>query len=259
MKIFWSEIKKLTLNLIWGIVRALKNFIFISFAFLKNHFFSIVLTIIGVATLYMTVTGVNLQKKSLQSEQVPFFKYSYDENEKVFKVTGGDSIDIISADWFLIGKWPFEESKYSLRKINNLDKELSWYEIRDAYGETLVNTLQDWGKDVIECEFFRLTQDAMPAMVVIKYDTKNKVNLESKDLLLITRLDTERPNSQIKLRNVYDEKIINDFFNENIYQIKFATEHISENYEFSNEGYTGNLKTYTGRCGFIMNQPLEGY
>lgn len=217
------------------------------------------LVIIGIATLAVAITGIDLQNKSLEREQVPFFKYSYDKNEKVFKVIGGDGIDVVKADWFLVGRWGFEGDNYSLRKVNNLDKELGYYEIRDAYGEMLANTLQDWGKDVIECEFFRLTQDAMPVMVVITYDTKEKAGLENKDLLLITRMDTDRPNSQVKFRNIEDENVTLDFFNKNLYQIKFATEHIKENFKYSNENYTGNLRTYTGKCGILMNQPVEGY
>lgn len=227
----------------------------------KNNFVNHVLLLVGIATLIIATIGVNLQKESLQSEQMPFFKYSYDKNERVFRVFSGEGIDIIKADWFLVGKWVFEEDKFSLRKINNLDKELSWYEIREAYGKTLVNTLQDWGKDIIECEFFRLIQDAMPAMVTTIYDTKDKTNLENRDLLLITRMDTERPNPQVKLRNVNaeEDKIINSFFNKNLWQIKSATEYIDRNYKYSNEKYNGNLKTFAGRCGLIMNQPLEGY
>ncbi|MFC1678317.1 hypothetical protein ACFLZ9_01105 [Patescibacteria group bacterium] len=259
MKASWAKIKKLTTNKIKNILPPLKRAGISIFNFIKNNFFNIVLVIIGGFTLYMAITGVSLQNKSLQKDQVPFFKYSYDKNDRVFKVSGGDGIDIVSADWILVGKWLFEEDKYSLKKINNLDKELGWYEIRDAYGQTLVNTLQDWGKDVIECEFFRLTQDAVPAMVRTTYDTKENSSLNNTDLILITRMDTEKPNPQVKLRNVSDEKIINNFFNENIYQIESATEHIKEDYEYSNENYTGNLKSYTGKCGILMNQPMEGY
>lgn len=226
---------------------------------IRSNVWNILLALIGIATLVIAIVGVDLQKKSLEREQFPFFKYLYDKNEKVFKISSGDGVDVVKAEWFLVGKWAFEGDKYSLRKINNLDKELGYYEIRDAYGEMLVNTLQDWGKDVIECEFFRLTQDIMPAMVITTYDTKDKSNLENRDILLITRMDTERPNSQVKFRNVEDENIVINFFNDNLYQIKFATEHIKENYEYSNENYTGNLRSYTGKCSMLMNQPIEGY
>lgn len=244
----WQKIKKVILKFVAKI-----------FGWLRRNAWNIILALIGIVTLIVANTGVDLQRESLEREQVPFFKYSYDKNEKVFKVSGGDGVDIVKAEWLLVGKWRFEGDKYSLRKINNLDKELGYYEIRDAYGEMLVNTLQDWGKDVIECEFFRLTQDAIPAMIVTIYDTKEKTGIENRDLILITRMDTERPNPQVKLRNVADEKIIMDFFNDNLYQIKFTTEHIEENYEYSNEKYNGNLRTYTGKCGVLMNQPIEGY
>ena len=229
------------------------------FPWIRRNTWNIILALIGIVTLIVANAGVDLQRESLEREQVPFFKYSYDKNEKVFKVSGGDGVDIVKAEWLLVGKWVFDGDKYSLRKINNLDKELGYYEIRDAYGEMLVNTLQDWGKDVIECEFFRLTQDAMPAMVITTYDTKEKTGLENRDLVFITRMDTERPNPQVKSRNVSDENIVVDFFNGNLYQIKFATEHIEENYGYSNENYSGNLRTHTGRCGLLMNQPIEGY
>lgn len=229
------------------------------YRWIRSNVWNIILALIGIATLVVAITGVDLQRESLEREQVPFFKYSYDKDEKVFKVSGGDGVDIVKAEWLLVGKWRFEGDNYSLRKINNLDKELGYYEIRDAYGEMLVNTLQDWGKDVIECEFFRLSQDAMPAMVITTYDTKEKIGIENKDILLITRMDTKRPNPQVKLRNIDDNKIIENFFNDNLYQIKSATEHIEEDYEYSNENYSGNLRTYTGRCGILMNQPIEGY
>jgi hypothetical protein len=245
---FFSKIKNFILHLIQKILKIL-----------KNNIVNVILILIGLVTLFVANNGVNLQKESIKKEEIPFFKYSFDNNKKSFQVDGGEKIDIIKADWFLVGKWLFEEDKYSLRKINNLDKELSWYDIRDAYGQTLVNTLQDWGKDVIECEFFRLTPDAIPVMVSVIYDTKDKTRLESRDLLLITRIDTERPNAQVKLRNVEEDEIIDKFFNENLWQVKSATEHILENYEYSNEDYSGNLRTYTGKCGVIMDQPIEGY
>lgn len=248
MKNLWRQTKSITRGLLSKI-----------YHWACNNVWNIMLTLIGIATLTVAVVGVDLQRESLEKEQIPFFKYSYNKNEKVFKVSGGDGIDIVKAEWLLVGKWGFEGDKYSLRKINNLDKELNYYEIRNAYGETLVNTLQNWGKDVIECEFFRLTQDAMPAMVITTYDTKEKTNLENRDLLLITRIDTERPNPQVKFRNIEDENIIVSFFNESLYQIKYATEHIEENYKYSNEDYNGNLRTHMGRCGILMNQPIEGY
>lgn len=244
----WLKIKSVTLKFVLEIFR-----------WVRRNVWNIILALIGIVTLIVANTGVDLQRESLEREQVPFFKYSYDKNEKVFKISGGDGVDVVKAEWHLVGKWVFEGDKYSLRKINNLDKELGYYEIRDAYGGMLVNTLQDWGKDVIECEFFRLTQDAMPAMVITTYDTKEKIGIENRDLILITRMDTERPNPQVKLRNVADEKIIVDFFNDNLYQIKSTTEHIEKNYEYSNENYSGNLKTFAGRCSLIMNQPFEGY
>lgn len=244
----WLKIKNVILKFAPEVLR-----------WIHRNAWNIILALIGIVTLIVANTGVDLQRESLEKEQVPFFKYSYDKTEKVFKVSGGDGVDVVKAEWHLVGKWGFEGDKYSLRKINNLDKELGYYEIRDAYGEMLVNTLQDWGKDVIECEFFRLTQDAMPAMVITTYDTKEKTGIENRDLILITRMDTERPNPQVKLRNVADEKIIVDFFNDNLYQIKPTTEHIEKNYEYSNENYSGNLRTYTGKCGILMNQPIEGY
>lgn len=247
MKILWEKVKK-----IWLFLSKIYHWT-------CNHIRDIVLALIGIATLAVSIIGVDLQRESIEREHIPFFKYSYDKDEGVFKISGGDGIDIVKAEWLLVGKWGFEDDKYSLRKINNLDKELGYYEIRDAYGWILVNTLQAWGKDVIECEFFRLTQNAMPAMIITTYDTKEKTGLENKDLILITRIDTERPNPQVKFRNIVDESIISEFFHKNLYQIKSATEYIKENYEFSNENYTGNLRTYTGKCGVLMNQPMEGY
>lgn len=248
MKILWEKVKKIWLLLLkiyhWSC----------------NNIWSIVLFLIGVATLAVTIISVDLQRESIEREQMPFFKYSYDKDERVFKVSGGDGIDIIKAEWLLVGKWGFEGDKYSLRKVNNLDKELEYYEIRDVYSEMMsLNKLQAWGKDIIECVFFMMTQDAMPAMIITTYDTKEKTGLENKDLLLITRMDTERPNPQVKFRNIVDENVIIDFFNKNLYQIEVATEHIKKNFGYSNENYAGNLRTHTGKCLVSANQPIEGY
>lgn len=162
----------------------------------------IVLTtlIITIATLWFSVFVYREEKKE---DLVPFFKYPYDSSAKLFQIVGSDNIDPVKVDWYLAGKWGFDADNYSLRKINNLDKELSWFDIRNVYGEALVNTLQQWGKDVIECEFFILTPDSIPAMAVVTYDTKYDT-ASSTDLIILTRMDTGRPNAQVIERNVID-------------------------------------------------------
>ncbi len=234
--------------------------------FLKNKKYLntgfIILLLITLLSAGYKISGIQIGPINLEpSEETPppLFKYSFDSNEKVFKVTGDENVDVISADWFMIGYWGWEENKLDLKKVNNLDKELSVMEIRDAYGTPLVNMLQKWGKDLIECEFFRLTQDALPVMVTTIYDTTEKTGLENKDLLIITRIDTTRPNPKIFIRNVTDYSIVNDFFNKYSYQIIDASEHIKNDYEYSNENYTGGIRLDNGKCMMIENQPLGGY
>lgn len=223
--------------------------------YLATNWVVLATLLVTIATLLFTVWAFREDKNE---EQVPFFKYIYDPNEQLFKIEGSDNIDPVKVDWYFAGKWPFEEDKYSLRKINNLDKELSLLDIRDAYGKVLVNTLQQWGKDVIECEFFTYTQNVIPAMIVVTYDTKN-ATASSTDLVIITRIDTRRPNAQVVARGVSDPEVLNEFFNQNLYQIKHATEYIQENYEYSNPDYSGNMKL-NGKCNTVLfDQPVEGY
>lgn len=222
--------------------------------YLLKNWIVLATLIVAIATLMFSVWVFYENKKE---GQFPFFKYAYDPDEQLFQVISGDNIDVIKAEWLLVGKWLGAEEGYTLRKINNLDKELSWFDIRDAYANGLLYA-KPWGKDLIECEFFRLTAYAIPVMITVTYDTKDSTALMNNDLLVITRMDTDRPNPQIKLRNVNDNQVISDFFNDNLFAIKQATE-VIKSYQNSGLDYSEGIKTPNGKCDILMNQPMEGY
>ena len=226
-------------------------------SFLKNA----VLLITFIATVlaaYFAYSGNKLQKKiyveSKATQEYPIFHYRYSENGKFFSIQAPDKFDITNIEWTLLTKWKGENNWRLVSHINGHPNYLSWYEIRDLYNLSLGT-----GYDAIKCYMFYMAGEGIPALVNITYDYANIKDLNTADLVLLTRLDTNKPTVRVERRNIgTDKELINNFFQDKLRILKPALENAIEARN-NMEKNGGSLKGANGKCGILMNQPEEGF
>lgn len=195
------------------------------------------------------------------------FKYDYSTSDKLFFVSSNSDVQISKVEWVLASKWsdgqtPLENKVTDFVSIGDFPTKLSRGELEDILSMNAgINVLTELGKDLLQCILLQYAQDGIPVLTNITYSTpgsSSKVTV--RNLALITRLDTPYPEIVLGLQNVTDNAIIFDYFNKNVYLLDFATKQVDEyKQNQKSEGYSGQLKTYTGECGFRLNQPTNGY
>ncbi|MCK5320521.1 hypothetical protein KAJ61_03980 [Candidatus Parcubacteria bacterium] len=196
----------------------------------------------------------NIQNENVTNQEYPFFKYSYNQNEKMFKVGSYDYIRINEVRWTLP---KYKNNKISLHTINSLPKDLSWYDIRRYFAHELSLKLSrkrayTLVRDDVECLFFMYAQRGIPVVVEINYDLREKHGLKSRDLILLNRLDTNY--SSIQYIDKIDEKnLLKNLLN----QYKLNMNHAFKlTLEVINKlGIESSSKNEKGECHIISNQP----
>jgi hypothetical protein len=232
----------------------------------SNLWLTIIITLImlipSVFAAYYGYRGFDLQKKiqneNIINQEYPFFKYSYDTNAKIFKIDSYDYVRINEVKW----SFPeYEKEKFGIGTINGLTKDLSWYEIRDHYAMELSQKLTTKRifklvQDDVECLFFAYAQEGLPVVVDVDYDLRGQQGLESRDLVLLNRLDTKLPSISFKEKINSDEQLL-ALLNKYKDNLKYAYEPTIE--MVNKLGTENSSKIYDGTCGIKFNQPEKGF
>ena len=222
-----------------------------------QNWLEIIILIFTIWGVLIAKNSFKLQKMSEYHQDFPFFQYEYSNN--FFKIIESGHIAITKVNWALPEK--NADGSYSLIVINGLPTDLSFFEILDHYAIELgINTLiNNYGKDLVECEFFRLAQDGIPALVSITYDQEEKQGLSSQDFILITRLDTKIPKIIVPNggRNIKNPEQIKSMFDKYLLFLTSAIDEVNKMPK-SDTNYKGQLRV-GNECGLRVNQPINGY
>ena len=211
---------------------------------------------------YYGYKGFDLQSKTqkgnLINQEYPFFKYSYDSNEKMFRISSYDYVRINKVQWALP---EYKDNRIHLHTINSLTKDLSWYEIRDYFARKLsskISTERDFKfiQDDVECLFFMYAQQGIPVVVEINYDFREKQDVKSRDLIIIDRLDTEF--SSIKfIDKVEEDDSLKSLLDQSKSNINYAYDPTIEMVNKMKED--ASSKVDSGKCRIRFDQPNQGF
>lgn len=209
----------------------------------RDHLSEFIIIFLTVVGLYFTY---QFQKISEQYRAFPFFQYNY--NKGSFNVSGDSRISITKTEWNFFSEPSSNSGQWEFNVINKHPNSLSYYDIRDYFAwEIGVNMLAPSGKNIIDCNMHLFSEVGIPALVSITYDQNSKKGLVSEDFVLITRLDTCRPEAIVRDRNI--KNIDNTkLFDEYNTWFSVTLDQMREAKKGPNNG-----------CGLIMNQSIEEY
>jgi len=108
----------------------------------------------------------------------------------------------------------------------------------------------------VECGMFVYAQDGIPVILDIEYNMADKIGLKTSKAVLIQRLDTNEPIVKVvsnSFQGNIDKNLVDFFEGRNGEVMNFAYETAAE------QALQPRRSGTETKCGFLLNQPREGY
>ena len=217
-----------------------------------------ILTPISSITIFKWPINLNKNSETTLKEvaKSPLLKYDFSKENKSFTVENNGPAQIKKVNWMI----PYVKGEKIFFINYDWHKNFSWYTIGDHFSrESHVSNIEaDKVERAVECFLYPLfgVYGGIPILVVVEYDN---VDIKTKDLLLIKRMDTSEPFVSFIKSNITDE--------EKLILLKGGGAESYEEMDYFKNVFNTFLieleevkdKINSNMTCWIINQPKEGY